>query len=74
MQLCKLDAQTALCRLYWHDRVAMDEAGKLWCVTREPGKEEKRTIVEKEDVGVDNKLPVCVYCVEGSCWSVRGRV
>ena len=74
MQLCKLDAQTALCRLYWHDRVAMDEAGKLWSVTRETGKEETRSTVEKEDVGVENATQVCVSSIDGLSWSVRGRV
>ena len=43
-------------------------------VTREPGKEEMRTIVEKEDVGVDYAHAVCVYCIDGLSWSVRGRV
>ena len=40
-------------------------------VTREAGKEEMRSIVEKEDVGVDNEVPVCVCRVDGPPFSAR---
>jgi hypothetical protein len=41
-------------------------------VTREPGKEKTRTIVEKEDVGVENASLVCAYRHDGPSFFVRG--
>ena len=52
VQVSQVDTQTALCCVYSHDGTVKDEAGKPCFVTREPGKEEMRATVEKDDVGV----------------------
>jgi hypothetical protein len=41
---------------------------------REPGHEEMSFTVEKEDVRVDDKLPVSFYRIDVQFCSVRGRV
>ena len=52
----------------------MDDGVHRDAAVREPGHEEMRSIGEKEDVRVDNKLPVSFYHIDVQSCSMGGRV
>ena len=52
----------------------MDEVGQCDAAMKEPGPEEVMSTVEKEDVRVDNNVPVSLYRIDVQSFSVSGRV
>ena len=74
MSVGTVDAQTTLEHMKSLDCVILDEAGHCGAATREPGHEDMRSTVEKEDVRVDNRLPVSFYRIDAQSCSVRGRM
>ena len=74
-----VDAQTTLEHMKSLDCVILDEAGHCGAATREPGHEEMRSTVEKEDVRVDNKVTVSFNRIDVSdrvsvCCGCRHKV